>query len=109
MKTHFSFHSRQRMAQRGLGQHLIQKVIHYGQVIHKQGLKFHFVTRKMIQANPELEQAANLMVVVSGISGAVLTCYRSPKAIRRVKKKPKRLAIYALTTTESQFNIGRAA
>ncbi|MCH8555014.1 MAG: DUF4258 domain-containing protein [Schleiferiaceae bacterium] len=94
MKTYFSFHSRQRMSQRGLGQHLVQMVIRYGEVIHKQGLKFYFVTRKMIQANTDLEQAADLMVVVSGASGAVLTTYRNPRAIRRVKKKPKRLAIY---------------
>jgi hypothetical protein len=109
MRTHFSPHSRKRMAQRGLCQETIQLVLKYGRVIHKQGLKFLYITKRMAQDDPELAQATDLMVVVSGVSGVVLTCYRSPKAIRRVKKKPKRLATYALTQSINKVNVGVAA
>jgi hypothetical protein len=91
------------MAQRGLCQETIQLVLKYGRVIHKQGLKFFYITKRMAQGDPELAQATDLMVVVGRDFSTIVTCYRNPKAIKRVKRKPKRLATYLLSKEEKAY------
>ncbi len=93
----YSFHSAVRMSQRGISSEAIKACIHYGEVIYKQGMKFLFIPKKRLdQLAPKLqEKVRDLVVVTNQNEKCVITCYRNAHALHRIKKKPKRLAVYA--------------
>jgi hypothetical protein len=88
-----SEHSRSRAAQRGIRNPWIEKVIIEGQLIYKQGLKFHFMTEKELrfQAPSMQDKLKNLVVVMAGDDNTVITCYKNGDAIGNIKRKSKRL------------------
>jgi len=91
----YSFHSEIRMSQRGISPEAIKACIRYGEVIHKQSMKFFFVTKKRLDLlPPKLKEKVRDLVVVTDLNeDCVVTCYRNAHAPHRIKKKPKRLYI----------------
>ena len=90
----YSYHSTLRMSQRGISPEAIKACVHHGNVIHKQGMKFHFIPKKYLRTLPvKLQEKVKDLVVVTDLKGqSVITCYRNSDAPHKVKKKPKRLA-----------------
>ena len=67
--------------------------LEYGECIFKQNLCFYVATNKSLpkQIDSKLRDAAlNIIVVVSN-DGSIITCYKSAKGIKTLKKKSKRL------------------
>ena len=94
-----SVHSNSRANERDIRDEDIQVALNYSETFFKQGLIFHVVKDKLIPNNlpPRVSsRIRNLVVVIAGDEGRVLTCYRSHKAFARIKRKPKRLARYSL-------------
>ncbi len=91
--TLYTAHSKKRASQRGIRNPWIEMVLKDGEVIHKQGLKFHYMTSKSLKYhNPALqERLKNLVVVASATDNAVITCYKNHDAISHIKHKSKRL------------------
>ena len=88
-----SFHSSKRADQRGVSDEVLRIVISYGKVIRKQGLMFYLGTTKSFPGYIDhklIEKSCDVVVVVSG--SEIVTCYRNPKAIKKIKKKSDRLA-----------------
>jgi hypothetical protein len=92
----YSFHSEIRMSQRGISPEATNACIRYGEVIHKQSMKFFFITKKALDLlSPKLQEKVRDLVVVTDLKEkCVITCYRNAHAPHRIKKKPKRLSIY---------------
>jgi hypothetical protein len=90
----FSFHGKTRLSQRGIKEDAVLKVLKFGEIIHKQGLKFHYIpkSRFKILGGKQLEETRDLLVITNHNRTEVITCYRNPKAVHEVKKKSKRLA-----------------
>ena len=85
-----SNHSKKRAAQRGFTETDILDALDYSEVIRKQGLFFYTVTNsKLPDALPEKRRKKlnNLVVVVSGDSDSIITCYKSRNNIKHIKKK----------------------
>lgn len=93
----YSFHSAARMSQRGISPEAINACINNGEVIHKQGMKFFFIPKKRLDLlRPKLKDKVKDLVVVTDLyEKCVITCYRNAHAPHRIKKKPKRLSVYA--------------
>jgi len=93
----FSFrhtqHSFLRAAQRGINQRKIKAALQYGESIYKQGLIYFILGESNIPDSliKEKDQLKNTVVVVSGNSNDVITCYRSANPYRNIKHKSKRL------------------
>ena len=89
----FSKHSKVRIQQRGISQESVISVITLGKKIHKQSLKFFYVPKSTIKGLPIKEQEclANLIVITDHYQSEVITCYKSQKAVHKIRKKSKRL------------------
>jgi len=89
-----SLHSKTRICQRGICPDAVLKVIELGEIIHKQGLKFHFITKKISREwTPKDRNLVKDLIVITNLHrDEVVTCYKNPKAIHQIKKKPKRLS-----------------
>lgn len=87
-----SSHCNSRISQRGISDEAVRVVVSYGDIIHKQGLKFHFLTKSRCnKLDIPVELVRDLMVITNLDRTEVVTCYKNPKAIHEVKKKSKRL------------------
>ena len=88
-----SKHSFRRACQRSLSQEKITTALHYGEVIYKQGMLFYILGEKNIPSvlNNKKGQLRNTVVIVSGDSNQVITCYRSSNPFKNIKRKSKRL------------------
>ena len=88
-----SVHSYQRSSQRGIRTLWIKTVIQQGRVVYRQGYKFFFMTDKeLCYYDPEMqERLRNLVVVLASDSNRVVTCYKNRNAVKRIKRKNKRL------------------
>jgi len=87
-------HMQKRLQQRGIGEEHICLAMDYGEAFFRQGLIFYVVGEKLLLMLPDhrlREKIKNLVVVVSPETNDVLTCYRSKKGMRHVRKKQKRL------------------
>src|SRR5436190_430302 len=71
-------HSYLRACQRGLNQHKIAVALQYGETIYKQGLIYFVLGEDNIPESlcKQKEQLKNTVVIVSGDSNQVITCYR---------------------------------
>lgn len=89
-----SLHSQTRINQRGICPNAVITVIEQGEIIHKQGLKFHFIPKKIWRkwTPKDRELVKDLVVITNLFRNEVVTCYKNPKAIHEIKKKPKRLS-----------------
>jgi len=89
----FSNHCLSRISQRGIPEEAIMQVILYGEIIHKQGLKFHYLSKsKCKKLEIDEDMVRDLMVITNSTRTEIVTCYKHPKAVHEVKKKSKRLA-----------------
>lgn len=90
--TH-TLHSAERASQRGIGNEQLALALAYGETYHKQGLIFYVLGEKNLPTNLRRTQnVRNIIVVVNGDTGQVLTCYRNPDPHKYIRLKPKRLA-----------------
>ncbi|MBF8149268.1 hypothetical protein ITJ86_05135 [Winogradskyella sp. F6397] len=89
-----SRHSFKRANKRNINNTCIALTIEYGIAFFKQGLIFYVLGDKV----PDIIRKKlgkgnlNLIVVVSGNSNIILTCYRSKNPFKHIKKKQKNLA-----------------
>lgn len=92
-QTRLSVHGRVRQQQRGIRLEDILSVLTYGKVIHKQGLKFHHLPKAVVRSKGLNCDTgiSNLIVITDGFQKEVVTCYKSTKALQRIKKKSKYL------------------
>ncbi len=96
LNFHFrhSMHSMQRADQRGFHKLHIALVLHYGHQIYKQGLVFFILGEHLPHALLKYKaHLKNSVVVVSGTSNQVITCYRSVNPFRHIRRKKKWLTI----------------
>ena len=91
-------HSFKRSSQRGIDSEKIIVAIEFGEVFYKQGLQWHVLGAKGIP--PYLEhkknQLMNTVVIVSGDSNQIITCYRSKNPFKNIKTKSKILQKYPI-------------
>ena len=90
-----SHHSQVRSSQRGITYDLLNLAMDYSEAIFKQGLIFFAVIQRLLPENMDhhlKEKLNNMVVVVSPESNEIVTCYRSPEGIHRIKRKQKRLS-----------------
>jgi hypothetical protein len=88
-----SYHGMIRMDQRGISKAAVQTVIDKGRVIHKQSLKYFFVPKSQTRdwTPGDQEAVMDLVVITDLYIREVVTCYRHPQAVHKIKKKSKRL------------------
>ena len=86
-------HSFLRAAQRGITQRKIKVALQYGESIYKQGLIYFILGESNIPDSliKEKDKLKNTVVIVSGNSNEVITCYRSANPYRNIKHKSKKL------------------
>ncbi len=90
-----SLHSLKRANQRNIDSQIISVVIEYGTEFFKQGMIFYVLGENDLPANSyyfERKKFRNLVVVVSGDSNTIITCYRSKNPFKHIKKKQKNIA-----------------
>ena len=99
-KTQFAmtttYHAKNRMQQRAITPFAIEEISQYGQIIHKQGLKFKYLSKKTIKLfyPPHLQQELQDVMILIANDGAIITTYRHENAVKHVQKKCKRLSKY---------------
>lgn len=88
-----TYHGMNRMDQRGISKAAVEKVIEKGRVIHKQRLKYFFVPKSFTKdwSPGDQESVVDLVVITDLNIREVITCYRHPQAVHKIKKKSKRL------------------
>jgi hypothetical protein len=93
-----SNHSKARLSQRGIHEEAVLAVVRQGEIIHKQGLKFHYLPKSKCKNwnSEKAEMVKDLMVITNLTRTEVITCYKNPNAVHEVKKKSKRLSKYTV-------------
>ena len=89
-----TYHAKCRMQQRAINSWTVEELTKYGQVIHKHGMKFMYMSKKNIkQFYPPNEQSEiqNVMILVAK-DGTIITAYKNETAVKHVQKKNKRLS-----------------
>ncbi len=84
-------HSLTRASQRGINTKKITTALQYGESIYKQGLIYFILGDNNIPDSLQKDKAKlkNTVVVVSGNSNEVITCYRSANPFKNIKHKSK--------------------
>lgn len=82
-------HAKKRMAQRNLKLNDIEFVIENGQKIHRTGAVFYFFRKKDIPKGMEKDATHLVGIAVIVLNKNIITTYRNPKAISKIKRKPK--------------------
>jgi hypothetical protein len=90
MATHVSRHAASRMAQRNIQPSDLSLVLRFGRVEYRAGAEFYFLGRRDIPDGMELtlERLIGATVVVT--HGQIATVYRNRRALRAIRRKPKR-------------------
>lgn len=93
LKFRHSRHSFIRAAQRGIDNDKISATLKFGDNFFKQGLIYYVLGENNIpeSLSKESKKLQNTVVVVSGDSDEVITCYRSKNPFKHLKKKSKQL------------------
>jgi len=92
-----SKHSQRRANQRGVKISDIKIAMNFTKSFFKQGLIFHVVQKKLIpkDLSPRIvKKIKNLVIIVAGDSGTIITCYKSENGMRSIKRKSKILVNY---------------
>lgn len=86
-------HSFLRAAQRGIDNEKITTALEFGDNFFKQGLIYYVLGENNMpdRYKKESKKLLNTVVVVSGDSNEVITCYRSKNPFKHLKKKSKKL------------------
>ena len=89
-------HSNKRSSQRGVNNDKIIIALEYGNTTFKQGLLYYVLGENDIPAHLQhhKNKFMNTVVIVSGDSDEIVTCYRSKNAVKNIKLKPKKLGKY---------------
>jgi hypothetical protein len=89
-------HSRSRAAQRCIDHQRIDTVMVYGETVYKQGLVFMYLGKDQVPDHlaRDRDKYANTVVVLSGDSNQVITCYRCPNPAKHLRRKQKNLAVF---------------
>ena len=89
-------HSSLRASQRGIQKSKITAALQFGEAIYKQGLIYFILGENNIpdSLSKEKSKIKNTVVVVSGDSNQVITCYRSSNPFRNIKLKSKTLSVH---------------
>jgi hypothetical protein len=89
-----TYHADQRFQQRAISEWAISQIVQYGSCIHKQKMRFCYMTKKEIGRyyNPEQGSELKDLIVLMSADSAVITAYRNPDAVHTIKCKGKRLA-----------------
>ena len=84
-------HSTERQRRRGITDDQLDFTLRYGTRLHVTGAVLYYLRRRDIPAWVELDYAARVHGTVAVVSrdGALLTTYRNPKVLRRLKKRPR--------------------
>jgi hypothetical protein len=86
-------HSYLRASQRGFNQLKIAATLQYGESVYKQGLIYFILGEKNIPdvLIKQKEQLKNTVVIVSGDSNQVITCYRTSNPFKYIRTKSEKL------------------
>lgn len=86
-------HSRLRSSQRGIDPFRLEAAIRFGEVVMKQGLMYCILGDSLIpdHLSRDRDKLRNTVVVLSGDSDEIITCYRGKNPFRRIKRKRKDL------------------
>jgi len=87
-----SNHSKSRAKQRGLTMETIKLAMLYSIAFFKQGMLFYVVKNSDLPKSfigKQRNELKNIVVVVSGNSGEIITCYKDKNAMHNIKKKGK--------------------
>jgi hypothetical protein len=86
-------HSYHRACQRGLSNQKILAALQYGENVYKQGLIYYILGENNIPDSlcKQKEQLKNTVVIVSGDSNQVITCYRSSNPFKNIRVKSQKL------------------
>ncbi len=86
--THHSF---TRSSQRGINSDKIIVALEFGEVFYSQGLQWYALGEMNIPTylKHKKNQLMNTVVIVSGDSNQVITCYRCTKPFKNIKTKSK--------------------
>lgn len=86
-------HSYLRARQRGFNNQKIVAALQYGENIYKQGLIYFILGENNIPDSlcKQKKQLKNTVVIVSGDSNQVITCYRSANPFKNIRTKSERL------------------
>jgi len=89
-----TYHADQRFQQRAISEWAIGQIVQFGECIHKQNMRFRYMTKKEIGRyyNPEQGKELKDLIVLMSPDSAVITAYRNPDAVHTIKCKGKRLA-----------------
>lgn len=89
----YTRHSGKRCQQRGITRDMIRDTIIWGELIRKQGLRYFIMTDRQLSYLHEgqyNDRIRNLVVILTA-DNSILTVYKNSKAMRLIKKKPRRL------------------
>lgn len=86
-------HSYLRARQRGFNHQKIVAALQYGENIYKQGLIYFILGENNIPDSlcKQKKQLKNTVVIVSGDSNQVITCYRSSNPFKNIRTKSEKL------------------
>ena len=86
-------HSYLRARQRGFNNQKIVATLQYGETVYKQGLIYFILGENNIPDSlcKKKEQLKNIVVIVSGDSNQVITCYRSANPFKNIRTKSEKL------------------
>jgi hypothetical protein len=89
-----TYHAEQRLQERSISEWAIEQLVQYGECIHKQKMRFCYMTKKEIGRyyNPEQGSELKDLIVLMSPDSVVITAYRNPDAVHTIKCKGKRLA-----------------
>lgn len=92
MFTHTK-HSYLRACQRGFNQQKIVAALQYGESVYKQGLIYFILGENNIpeSLSKQKKHFKNTVVIVSGRSNQVITCYRSSNPFKKIRTKSEKL------------------
>lgn len=99
-------HSHSRCVERNINDKDIQEALNYSEAFFKQGLIIHVVKDNLIPDNLSYKIAnriRNLVIIMSSDEPQIITCYRSSKALRRIKKKSNKLMRYDLPVSTQTY------
>lgn len=85
---HLTKHSRSQMSFRKISERDIETCLSFGDVIHKTGIEFHIISKKVIKTNQLPEKLHGLCVLVDS-NNLVITTYKNTNAISNTKRLSK--------------------
>ncbi len=88
-----SEHARQRGAQSNLRASDMELVRRYGILEYRTGVRFYILRRRDVERHrevePRLAKLHDIVMIVSSDDSTVITVYRSKKALKDIRRKPK--------------------